>query len=84
MNLRVEIDPRYPVVPPTWSLQPNDVNGDNHQVSIDYNVVMALNEVNSLQNMPKFINNDVEESFYWILLHQLRAIMIGWDKYQET
>ena len=84
LNLRVEIDPRYPVVPPTWSLQPNDVNGDNHQVSIDYNVVMALNEVNSLQNMPKFINNDVEESFYWILLHQLRAIMIGWDKYQET
>ena len=41
-------------------------------------------EVNTLKVTSSFYNDEVEESFDWILMHQLRVILLGWDEYQQS
>jgi hypothetical protein len=83
LNARVEIDPRYPAIPPVWSLQPS-CNGNDEEPLHDGILGELEIEVNTLKCLSKFLNGDIEDSFDWILMHQLRVVMIGWEKYQET
>ena len=88
LHARVQIDSRYPAIPPVWSLQPEESKSlksskDDTEILYDSTLGELEADVNSLKEISRYINNDVEESYDWILMHQLRVIVYGWDKYQE-
>lgn len=39
--------------------------------------------VNSLEEIGLYVKDDVEESYDWILMHQLQRIIVEWDIYQR-
>jgi len=109
--VQVKIDPRYPAVPPIWTLQPmsistsletesdswgqrygsintlqcsKDADKDQQAPLYDSTLGQLEAEVNTLKVTSCFYNDEVEESFDWILMHQLRVILLGWDEYQES
>lgn len=85
LTIFVEIPPDYPTKPPRWLLQ-NPASTQRHEESDplskqmpqhDSNMKRIETEVNT--ELSDLINDDEEESFDWILVHQLRKIMTCWD-----
>lgn len=89
LSMKVKIDPKYPAVPPMWSLQPttaslnqNSLNKPENSNLYDTELGAIETDVNTLNDPSRFYNDKVEESYDWILLHQLYFITYSWDCYQ--
>jgi hypothetical protein len=85
LTIFVEVPPDYPAKPPRWLLQ-SPVSTQRHDDSDplsaqipqhDNNMKHIEMEVNT--ELSDLITDNEEESFDWILIHQLRKIMACWD-----
>lgn len=85
LTIFVEIPPDYPAKPPRWLLQ-SPASTQRHDESDplstqmpqhDSNMKRIETEVNT--ELSDLIIDNEEESFDWILVHQLRKIMTCWD-----
>jgi hypothetical protein len=86
LTIFVEIPPDYPARPPRWLLQSpiSAQRQDESAVSLsgqmpqhDKNMKLIEMEVNT--EYSDLIVDEEEETFDWILVHQLRKIMACWD-----
>ena len=57
--------------------------GDD-QSHYDSTLGMIESRVNSLEDSSLYFNDKIEETFDWILMHQLRWIIMEWDLYNKT
>ena len=83
LKCQVKIDSGYPIQPPTWSLQeattlvPSSRGDSNLYDSTLGNIEARVNSLEGGNGI--YYNQEVEESFDWILSHQMRQIMLEWD-----
>lgn len=88
---------RYPAVPPVWSLQTpsSSMSGTTHQTASISSLQEGTNPIydEGLAKLEQAINNDeletliipdMEETFDWILAHQMRRLIHMWDRWQSS
>jgi len=84
-NLCVQVEihlPRYPSVPPVWSL--NYTGGSNDADASLYDDQLALLERRvNFEALDRFVDTSKEESYDWVLVRQLREIMQQWESWLE-
>ncbi len=92
LKATVAISDNYPAEPPVWSLQNedgsvgtasslqsnNNSSCSNADVLFDASLHRIESHVN--QDLDKFVCEDVEATFDWILIHQLADIVSCWDE----
>ena len=97
-KIQVTIDARNPAIPPIWSLQDTYVpyvDGASSNVlrslededslpSFDPVLGQIERRVNTLECNALFFDDNLEESYYWIIMHQLHFIMVEWTAYQQS
>jgi len=59
----------------------NTMNNDNYDNDDDDD---NNNNITSMRNSCSLFRDDVEETYDWIIVHQLREIVINWDAMQQT
>jgi hypothetical protein len=84
---------RYPAVPPVWSLNTNcdditsgtdgDSSSGNPSLLCDDRLVILERKVN-LEALDKAVIPDQEESYDWIVVHQLRQLMQEWEGWLDV
>jgi hypothetical protein len=88
---------RYPAVPPVWSLHATCSTGtaannqsaaasisslrDGTNPVYDEGLAKLERAVND-DELESLVQADMEETFDWILAHQLRLLMLKWDRWQ--
>jgi hypothetical protein len=97
-NLKVTVQihsSRYPAVPPVWSLNTNSdddgsngtdgdsSSGNNPSLLYDDRLVLLERQVN-VEALDKSVILDQEESYDWILVHQLRQVMQEWEGWLDA
>lgn len=90
----VTISDNYPAEPPVWSLQNEDgsvgtasflqssINNNNMDTLFDASLHRIECHVN--EDLDKFVCQDVEATYDWILIHQLADIVSCWDELQSA
>mmetsp|Transcript_28753 Transcript_28753/g.33035 ORF Transcript_28753/g.33035 Transcript_28753/m.33035 type:complete len:900 (+) Transcript_28753:88-2787(+) len=61
-----------------------DTTADEAPPLHDHALGHIESEANTLCNLSMFLNDGLEESYDWILVHQLGFILNGWDSYQQA
>ncbi len=87
LKAAVTISDNYPADPPVWSLQNEDGSvgtasslhsSNNTDALIDASLHRIECHVN--EDLDKFVCQDVEATYDWILIHQLADIVSCWDE----
>jgi hypothetical protein len=87
LKASVTISDNYPADPPVWSLQNEDgsvgtasslQSSNNADVLFDASLHRIECHVN--EDLDKFVCQDVEATYDWILIHQLADIVSCWDE----
>ena len=58
--------------------------GSDNLPLYDSTLGIIESRVNSLEDSSMYVKDEVEESYDWIIMHQLRRIIVEWDTYQKT
>ncbi|KAK1742516.1 THO complex subunit 5 [Skeletonema marinoi] len=90
LKASVTISDNYPAEPPVWSLQSEDgsvgaasslqSNNDNSKTDVLFDASLHRIECHVNQDLDKFVCEDVEATYDWILIHQLADIVSCWDE----
>eukprot|EP00984_Skeletonema_dohrnii_P014823 scaffold6307_cov109-Skeletonema_dohrnii-CCMP3373.AAC.7 len=90
LKASVTISDNYPAEPPVWSLQSEDgsvgtasslqSNNDNSKADVLFDASLHRIECHVNQDLNKFVCEDVEATYDWILIHQLADIVSCWDE----
>jgi len=98
LKAQVKIYARYPAVPPQWSLQEatsisepaakkrgRALIEDSNELSLyDSNLGRIESRINSLEGRGLYFNDSDEESYDWILMHQMKRLIMEWDTLQSS
>ena len=98
LKAQVKIYARYPAVPPEWSLQEvtvvseppakkggRELSGERNDLPLyDSNLGRIESRINSLEGRGSYYNDSDEESYDWILMHQMKRLIVEWDTLQSS
>jgi len=89
LKASVTISDNYPAEPPVWSLQNEDgsvgtasssQNNSSSNADVLFDASLHRIECHVNQDLNKFVCEDVEATFDWVLIHQLADIISCWDE----
>jgi hypothetical protein len=100
LKAQVKIHARYPAVPPEWSLQETmafsepdakrgregvalKVGGDELPL-YDSSLGRIESRINALEGHDLYFNDSDEVSYDWILMHQMKRLIVEWDTLQNS
>ena len=95
IKVTVTVDVRYPSIAPLWHLQNDNRDRGSNSSSTSTNtngygngkllgqIEKCVNTLEDGNDGYEFFKDDVEESYYWILMRQLQYIITAWTKCQE-
>jgi len=95
IKMTVTVDVRYPSIAPLWHLQNDNRDRGSTRASTSTNtngygngkllgqIEKCVNTLEDGNDGYEFFKDDVEESYYWILMRQLQYIITAWTKCQE-
>jgi len=90
LDARVKIDSRYPAISPVWSLSHGEPSVSTRRQKEKQSSPLVNDK--QLKSMEETVNkyglkvagNGADESNDWVLMHQLRDIIILWDEIQQA